>query len=28
VRYSAPPQFKNSGFNFYDGTVELQEVPS
>ncbi|HEX4135924.1 MAG TPA: hypothetical protein VHY84_15015 [Bryobacteraceae bacterium] len=26
VRYNAVPSFKNSGYNFYDGTVELQEV--
>lgn len=28
VRYNAVPAFKNKGYNFYEGTVELQEVPS
>jgi phage-related protein len=27
VRYAAKPTFTNVGYNFYNGTVELQEVP-
>lgn len=28
VRYAAEPSFTNVGYNFYNGTVQLQEVPS
>jgi phage-related protein len=27
VRYVGPPTFTNVGYNFYNATVELQEVP-
>ena len=28
VRYAGKPTFTNVGYNFYNGTVELQEVPA
>jgi phage-related protein len=28
VRYNAAPQFRNSGYGLYSGSVDLQEVPS
>jgi len=28
VRYAAVPTFNNRGYDFYEGTVQLQEVPA
>lgn len=28
VRYAAPPDWTNDGYNFYNGTIQFQEVPA